>query len=184
MTARQKVRKDYNRSLINDARFIDIECQSIRCPPDNLEVQSNTADLLMIINLVHQVAYQSGFFTEAFRVTKPGGRLFVFEPILRELHQEPDDFLRYTPYGMIQCLETVGFKILDNKTTGGPFTAIAYCWNQALQYLPEEERVRWSDWFQQHFEDLKSLESRYTQNLIRKFTSFPTAFSITCMKPL
>ena len=108
-------RKDYNRSLINDARFIDIECQSIRCTPDNLEVQSNTADLLMIPNLVHQVAYQSGLFTEAFRVTKPGGRLFVFEPILRELHQESDDFLRYTPYGMIQSLETVGFKILDKK---------------------------------------------------------------------
>ena len=177
-------RGNFNRSLISDTRFIDVECKSIRCAPDNLEVPSNTADLLMIPNLVHHVANQSGLFTEAFRVTKPGGCLFVFEPILRELHQEPDDFLRYTPYGMIQCLETVGFKILDNKTTGGPFTAIAYCWNQALQYLPEEERVGWSDWFQQHFEDLKSLESRYTQNLIRKFTSFPTAFTITCKKPI
>ena len=176
-------RGDYNRSLINDARFIDIDCESIRCVPESLQVQSNTADLLMIPNLVHHVANQNGMFNEAFRVTKPGGRLFIFEPILRELHQEPDDFIRYTPHGMIQSLETVGFKILDKKTTGGPFTAIAYCWNQALQYLPDEERVGWSDWFELHFEDLKSLESKYNQNLVRKFTSFPTAFTITCKKP-
>lgn len=176
-------RGSYNRSLLNDERFIDIECKSIRCSPESLQVQSNTADLLMIPNLVHHVANQSELFTEAFRVTKPGGRLFVFEPILRELHQEPDDFLRYTPYGMIQSLETVGFKFLEKKTTGGPFTAIAYCWNQALQYLPDEERVGWSDWFKQHFEDLKSLETKYTKNLVREFTSFPTAFAITCTKP-
>jgi SAM-dependent methyltransferase len=176
-------RGDYNRGLIDDSRFIDTNCKSIRCTPDNLKVQSNFADLLMIPNLVHHVASQSGLFTEAFRVTKPGGRLFVFEPILRELHQEPDDFLRYTPYGMVQSLEAVGFKILDKKTTGGPFTAIAYCWNQALQYIPDEERVGWSEWFEQHFKDLELLESKYAHNLIRKYTSFPTAFAITCEKP-
>lgn len=173
----------YNRGLIDDSRFIQTECESIRCSPDNLKVQSNFADLLMIPNLVHHVANQSDLFTEAFRVTKPGGHLFVFEPILRELHQEPDDFLRYTPYGMIQILETVGFKILDKKTTGGPFTAIAYCWNQALQYIPDQERVGWSEWFEQHFKELELLESKYTHNLIRKYTSFPTAFAITCEKP-
>lgn len=173
----------YNRNLICDARFIDTDFKSIRCTPDNLKVQSNTADLLMIPNLVHHVANQSGMFAEAFRVTKPGGRLFIFEPILRELHQEPDDFLRYTPYGMIQILEAIGFKILDKKTTGGPFTAIAYCWNQALQYIPDKERLGWSEWFEQHFKDLKVLESKYTQNLVREYTSFPTAFAITCQKP-
>ena len=122
-------------------------------------------------------------FNEAFRVTKPGGHLFVFEPILRELHQEPDDFLRYTPYGMIQSLEAVGFKIIETKTTGGPFTAIAYCWNQALQYIPEHERDTWSEWFSGHFKDLEVLESKYTKNLVRNYTSFPTAFAITCIKP-
>lgn len=176
-------RGDYNRDLVSDSRFIETECKSIRCAPDSLKVQSNTADLLMIPNLIHHVANQKGMFAEAFRVTKPGGRLFVFEPILRELHQEPDDFLRYTPYGMIQMVEQVGFKVLDKKTTGGPFTAIAYCWNQALQYIPDRERVGWSEWFEQHFKDLELLESKYTHNLIRNYTSFPTAFAITCEKP-
>jgi len=176
-------RGDYNRGLVDDSRFIETECESIRCAPDDLKVRSNFADLLMIPNLVHHVANQSGLFAEAFRVTKPGGRLFVFEPILRELHQEPDDFLRYTPYGMIQMVEQVGFKVLDKKTTGGPFTAIAYCWNQALQYIPDQERVGWSEWFEQHFKELELLESKYTHNLIRKYTSFPTAFAITCEKP-
>ena len=84
---------------------------------------------------------------------------------------------------MIQMVEQVGFKVLDKKTTGGPFTAIAYCWNQALQYIPDRERVGWSEWFEQHFKDLELLESKYTHNLIRNYTSFPTAFAITCEKP-
>ena len=176
-------RGSYNQSLVSDPRFISTGCTSIRCTSDDLKVESNLADLLLIPNLVHHVANQSGMFNEAFRITKPGGHLFVFEPILRELHQEPDDFLRYTPYGMTQSLEAVGFKIIETKTTGGPFTAIAYCWNQALQYIPEHERVTWSEWFKVHFKDLQVLESKYTKNLVRNYTSFPTAFAIRCMKP-
>ena len=40
-------RGDYNRDLVSDSRFIETECKSIRCAPDSLKVQSNTADLLI-----------------------------------------------------------------------------------------------------------------------------------------
>ncbi len=176
-------RGSYNQSLVSDPRFIETECEPIRCIADALEAENNLADLLIIPNLIHHVENQSGMFNEAFRIIKKGGRLYLFEPTLRELHQEPDDFLRYTPYGMILALESVGFKVVDMHTTGGPFTAIAYCWTQALQYIPEHERDTWSNWFRGHFKDLETLESKYTKNLVRDYTSFPTAFAITCMKP-
>jgi hypothetical protein len=78
---------------------------------------------------------------------KPGGRLFIFEPILRELHQIPDDYLRYTPYGITQVLSRFGLVAEKFETEGGPFQAISYCWVQALEYFPAEMRGKMEEWY-------------------------------------
>lgn len=172
----------YNARLVDDPRFVEVPCESRRCPPEKLEFDTATADFVLIPNLVHHVRDQSGLWREAARVLKPGGTLYVFEPTLRELHQIPDDYLRYTPSGMQVAIERFGLQTSRVKTTGGPFTAIAYCWNQALQYIEPEERAKWETWFSGHFEELVELEVRYPTNQVRKFTSFPTAFSLRAVK--
>lgn len=172
----------YNAHLVDDARFVEVPCESYRCKPNELAFEDGRADLVLIPNLVHHVEDQLGMWTEVSRILKPSGRLYVFEPTLREVHQDPDDFLRYTPAGLSRLLEELGFKIEEIRTTGGPFTAIAYCWNQALQYMNHEERAHWSQWFESHYQELLDLETRFPKNLIRNFTSFPTAFSLFASK--
>ena len=78
---------------------------------------------------------------------KPGGKVYVFEPLLRELHQIPDDYLRWTPFGMARALENAGLQPAPPALTGGPFEAIAYCWAQALEFLPDDKRAEMSAWF-------------------------------------
>ena len=99
----------YNARLVDDPRFLDVPHDARRCPPERLDHADASADLVVIPNLVHHVRDQAGMFAEAHRVLRPGGRVYVFEPLLRELHQEPDDYLRYTPYGLTDALVRAGF---------------------------------------------------------------------------
>ena len=130
-------------------------------------------------------ARESGLFDEIARLLRPGGRGYIFEPLLRELHQMPDDYVRYTPRGFQVQLERAGLVYDRFIPEGGPFTAIAYCWTQALEYFPEEKRAEMERWFYgQHFPDLVAWDHEYgAHNLKRQHTTFPTAFGIFFHKP-
>lgn len=172
----------YNAHLIDHPDFIDSHCQSIRCELANLDRVDLVADFVLIPNLVHHVKDQNKLWSEVRRVLRPGGVLYVFEPTLREIHQDPDDYLRYTPNGLTSVLAEHGLITQSVTTTGGPFTAIGYCWTQALQYIDSAEKARWTAWFESHFADLQRLENAYPNNLVRQHTSFPTAFSLRAVR--
>jgi hypothetical protein len=172
----------YNRSLVDDIRFIEIR-HSHRYDLEELPALIEPADALLVPNLVHHVRDQVKLFDRLVTLLKPGGLLYVFEPTLRELHQLPDDYIRFTPSGLINCLKTRGLCIERVMTTGGPFSAIAYCWVQALEYIPERERESFANWFyKEHFSELKNWDEMYPINLERKHTSFPVAFSVIAKK--
>ena len=173
----------YNEDKVIDERFIRVPITK-RAPVENTGLEEEMADLVLVPNLVHHVADQSALFSEMARITKPGGTVFVFEPILRELHQIPDDYLRYTPFGMHRIMRQVGLEPVDTKLEGGPFSAVGYCWLQALEYLPPEKREEIERWYyQEHWPQLKQWDEEYTQNLVRKHTKFPVGFSICAQKP-
>jgi hypothetical protein len=73
---------------------------------------------------------------------------------------------------------------IEEWLEGGPFSAVAYCWTQALQYFPEGERQRMESWFYgEHFPKLMEWDERHVKNLVRAHTSFPVSFSIAARKP-
>jgi SAM-dependent methyltransferase len=174
----------YNQDLVDDPRFIPIPT-SRRASICETGLPDDTADLVLVPNLVHHIADQECLWSELARITKPGGRVYVFEALVREIHQAPDDFLRYTPYGLERALSQTGLELLTPpRTEGGPFQVITYCWTQALQYLPGDIRKRYSEWFfTQHFPELMELDRLYPCNLDKHFTSFPMSFSMTATKP-
>jgi hypothetical protein len=66
---------------------------------------------------------------------------------------------------------------------GGPFSAIAYCWTQALQYVPAERRAEMEKWFYgTHFRELMDWDEKYPRNLVREHTAFPVSFSVVARK--
>ena len=172
----------YNENKVMDSKFLRVPIDH-RAPIENTGLEQEIADLVLVPNLVHHVADQSALFNEMARITKPGGMVFVFEPTLRELHQIPDDFLRYTPYGMQQIMQQVGLEPIDTKLEGGPFSAVGYCWLQALEYFPEEERDQIEQWFfHDHWPQLQEWDKKFTRNLARDHTKFPVGFSILAKK--
>lgn len=172
----------YNSEMINDEDFIKYPFD-IRCYLPHINYPSSTADLVIIPNLVHHVADQHAFFKEATRILKPNGMLYIFEPLVRELHQEPDDYIRYTPYGLENLLRSYSFDAFKTSTIGGPFQVIDYCWQQALQYLPADLRAEYQHWLQsEHRPKLSYLDRTYKTNIVKTDSSFPTAFSLTSRK--
>jgi hypothetical protein len=100
------------------------------------------------------------------------------------LHQIPEDYLRYTPYGLQRVMETRGLTAEALELEGGPFSAVAYCWDQALQYFPAGKREEMEHWFNNEmFPKLMRWDEQYPANLVRKHTSFPVSFSVIARKP-
>ena len=169
----------YNGPMVDDERFFPVKTH-YRASIEDTTLETDSADMLLIPNLVHHVRDQTAMFKEAARILKPGGTLYIFEPMVREIHQAPDDFIRYTPYGISDALERNGFTVIRQGEAGGPFSAVAYCWAQALEYFPDDQRKEMSEWFyQKHMPELMAWEAENPENQCRKHTRFPMAFSVT-----
>ena len=148
----------------------------------NIKIKSNSADLILIPNLMHHIEDVDFLLKKAKKILKKNGQIYIFEPLVRELHQMPEDFGRYTPYGFKNKLEKIGFKNFKIKFNGGPFTAAAYCWDQAIQYLPNSKRQKEIKWMNKKIDHFKKLDKKFSKNLVRKNTMFPMSFSISAKK--
>lgn len=172
----------YNATMVDDPRTVRIPF-SRRGSELVTGLDDNIADLVLVPNLVHHIADQDRLFREMARIVRPGGKVYVFEPLLRELHQAPEDYLRYTPYGLERVMAACGLVSENIELEGGPFSAVAYCWEQALQYFPPEIRKEMERWFfEEQFQKLLEWDEEYPVNLVRKHTSFPVAFSVLTVK--
>ena len=137
-------------------------------------------DLIIIPNLIHHIFDNKTLLKQCKTLLKRNGVLYIFEPLLRELHQKPDDYFRFTPYSLEKILYKIGFDDFKFGYSGGPFSATAYCWDQALQYLPKKISKHYKNLL--NLKKLLILEKKYSKNLIRKHTSFPVSFSIISKK--
>ena len=173
----------YNKGMVDDERCLVVPTTT-RARPEQTGVPTASMDLVMVPNLVHHVPDQHGLFAEIARVLKPGARGYIFEPLVRELHQSPDDYLRYTPWGFERQIVEAGMVYERFEPEGGPFQAISYCWTQALEYFPPEKRAEMQRWFSgTHLPELMAWDAAYRDNLVRKHTTFPMAYSIHFHKP-
>ncbi len=181
-TEKIKKRGSYNQKYVESSKIIRWPT-SYFSDYKKIKMKKNSLDLIIIPNLLHHISDHKILFTKCFRYLKRGGTLYTFEPILRELHQAPEDYLRFTPYGLKSLIEKEGFKIKKIKKSGGPFSAIVYCWDQALQYLPLSLRKKKKLWlYKREIKKLLKLEKKFTKNKQRKFSSFPLSFSILAKK--
>ncbi len=143
-----------------------------------IKLPNNFADLIIIPNLMHHIDDIEILFKQIKKILKKNGKVYIFEPLVRELHQMPEDYFRITPFGFKKLLKKYGFSNFKINFDGGPFTAIGYCWDQAIQFLPKNLRNRKETWLKRQFSQFISMDKKYTKNFVRKNTIFPMSFSI------
>ena len=147
-----------------------------------IKLKKNSVDLILIPNLLHHIEDLKKLLLQSKNILRKNGYIYIFEPLIRELHQAPEDYGRFTPYGLKKKLTKLGFKKFKVKFNGGAFTATAYCWDQAIQYLPLKKRKEELNWLNKKISYFKKLDKKYSKNLVRKNTSFPVSFSILAQK--
>ena len=83
-------------------------------------------DSAVCLEVIEHVQNPFQAVAEIYRILKKGGILILSVPHLSRLHEEPNDFFRYTKYGLQSLLEGAGFKVLKITPQGGIFSFIGH----------------------------------------------------------
>nr|WP_231736918.1 class I SAM-dependent methyltransferase [Halobacterium sp. CBA1126] len=84
-----------------------------------LPFKDQSFDVFFSTQVLEHVPDPTAFFTEMARVLKDGGRAFVSTNQMYPLHEEPNDYFRFTRYGLSHLSQEVGLtvdKIIEEGT--------------------------------------------------------------------
>ncbi len=108
----------------------------------HLPFPDGSFDTVLSNQLLEHVREPARLLQEIGRILTPEGHLILTAPHIWGLHEQPDDYFRFTPYGLQHLAEEAGLEVLEVKALAGFwFTAgVRFC-----HYLARWERgvLRW-----------------------------------------
>lgn len=138
-------------------------------------------DTLAIPNVLHHCRDFPTLFAHLLKRMPNLKRVFVFDSYLRENHQNPDDFCRYTPSALSDVMAQKGFATTQLEETGNIFDAILYFISQAHVTLQRPEmselRALLEDIAVPRLREVRN--DRSLQPLGRKYASASTGYAMT-----
>jgi hypothetical protein len=97
--------------------------------------KSQDAETLLIPNVLHHCRDFPSLM-ESLQLALPSlRRVFIFDSYLREGHQTPDDYCRYTPSALESVMRKLGFGQVALRETGNIFDGMLYLISQARWQL-------------------------------------------------
>ena len=112
-----------------------------------LPIADNSVDAVLLLHVLEHVPDPSRALSEAYRVLRSGGQLILEMPLFYPLHDIPNDYSRWTPFGLEQQLLAKGFTVEalraggKSMQTAGALGALALA-NLLVAWL-EKPRLRW-----------------------------------------
>lgn len=103
---------DVNQNVLNTVDIV-VEAQG------RLPFEDTSIDTVLSTQVLEHVAEPVGYLSEVSRVLRTAGRLILTCPGSYMLHEEPNDYFRYTRYGLEHLLQQAGFRILRIDCAGG-----------------------------------------------------------------
>jgi SAM-dependent methyltransferase len=85
----------------------------IIAPAESLPVDDESFDAVILTQVLEHVPEPGRVLQELYRVTRPGGQLFLTAPLVWELHEEPFDYYRFTEHGLRYLLQEAGFDTIE-----------------------------------------------------------------------
>lgn len=102
-------------------------------------------DSVLCNQVLEHVFEPDEFLSEINRVLKPGGKLLLSVPFVWDEHEQPNDYARYSSFGLHALLKKAGFSILQHQKLGADVSIIfqlinAYIY-KIIQPWPEAGRI-------------------------------------------
>ena len=84
-----------------------------------LPFENESFDGVLCTEVLEHTAEPKEALKDIHRVLKSGGLLYLSAPMSWCLHYEPDDYYRFTKYGLEHLLKKAGFEVLEIRRIGG-----------------------------------------------------------------
>lgn len=114
------------RKYVRAKKYIGVDRKDGDLTADVLHtpLKNNSADTVLCTQVLEHVQDPQQLFRESRRILKPGGCLILTTPMVWPIHDEVDDYWRFTNLGLIHLTKTAGFKVIDCRPMGGFISAI------------------------------------------------------------
>jgi SAM-dependent methyltransferase len=93
-------------------------------------------DTVLLSDVLEHVPEPVSLLLEVARILSPGGRLILNVPFMYWLHEVPNDYFRYTEYGLTALAKRAGFEVLLLEPYGGALDVVADILGKVLLRIP------------------------------------------------
>lgn len=89
-----------------------------------LPVADGSADTVVCCEVLEHLPDPQPALRELARILRPDGVLLLTTPMSWGLHYEPNDYWRFTHYGLRTLLTPAGFTVIEERQIGGLFSLV------------------------------------------------------------
>ncbi|MDB6128740.1 MAG: methylase [Verrucomicrobia bacterium] len=118
--ARQYTGLDVDNAFTRSVGVADVFYQG-----DDFPLPDSRFDGVLCSQVLEHVFTPAEFLAEIHRVLRPGGCLVLTVPLAWDEHEQPQDYARYTSFGLRALLERAGFEVVVQRKSVADARAVA-----------------------------------------------------------
>lgn len=93
-------------------------------PNKKIPIKSNYFDIVLLIDVISHIYDFNSTLKECYRVLKKNGKVFVYTPFIYRENETPNDFWRFTSFGIRKIINQNKFKDIKIKKIGNAYYTV------------------------------------------------------------